>query len=741
MEIPSKLRQRGIKFVLLEKGGKKPFQLGWQNQIIEYDNPELIEHINNNGNYGVMGGGEKMLVIIDFDNLEVQERIVSKLPKTFSVKTGSGKLHKYFYSDKCESFKIFSEDMETLADIQGEGKQVVGAGSIHPNGKRYEVFDDSEIAFLPYSELRAIVLPFDKKIRKDKKEYEKPKGLLTDDFLDTLKNRVSIEDVLNSFGYNTSKNPTECPFHSSRGGKCFSFSYDVAHCFHCDGGWNIFSLVKDIKKCDFKEALIYLSNIAGLENELEESKRRFQENQKESEEYKQKEIRREFLELISGKDKKWDSATELLTNYIREKGKFYTTKDDIKSEVWVYKEGIYIPHGRSEIKKLLRNLLKQFYSMYIVNLVVAKIEVDTYINPDEFFKNNYPDEIPLKNGLLNLFTRELKSFTSEKIFFNKLPVTYVPNAKCPQIERFLNDILPDEDDKEVIYEIGGFCLYNEYLFEKAFMFIGIGRNGKDKTLELFKRVLGIENCASIPLIALQPDSFVISELFSKKVNLAGDISGQDLKDTSMFKALTGRSLISARRKFLNDITFVNYAKLIFACNDLPMVYDTSKGFWDRWVLLEFPFCFVTKDELDKAQNKGNLKLRDESIIERITTEEELSGLLNKFLDGLAKLMIQKGFSITKGTDEIKTLWIRKSNSFIAFCMDKLEEDYDKKISKKELRKKYSAYCKKHGIMTKSDFVVKRVLQENYGANEVQTHEGDRFWEGIRWKDEKVTGVT
>ena len=62
--IPKQLQQEGIKFVLLEKGGKRPFQKEWQNKTIGFNNQELIEHINSNGNYGVMGGGIKQLVII-----------------------------------------------------------------------------------------------------------------------------------------------------------------------------------------------------------------------------------------------------------------------------------------------------------------------------------------------------------------------------------------------------------------------------------------------------------------------------------------------------------------------------------------------------------------------------------------------------------------------------------------------------------------------------------------------------
>jgi P4 family phage/plasmid primase-like protien len=735
--IPEKLKQPTIKFVLLEKSGKKPFQKEWQNKVINFDNPELIGHLFINGNYGVMGGGEKNLIIIDFDNEKVQNEVCKKLPPTFTVKTGSGKLHKYFFSDKSESFKIFDRNMDTLADVQGEGKQVVGPGSIHPNGNIYEVIEDNDISFLSYAEIKALLIPYDKKAIKEKREYEKPKGISTDDFLDVLKTSISMEEVLNSFGVDTSKNPTECPFHNSRGGKCLGFNYETAHCFHCDGSWNIFSLVKEMKKCDFREALQYLANIAGLNDELEKSKRRYLESLKESEQSQKKLLRSEFINLIAGKEKKWGLATELLVEYVKEKAFIYTTKDDNKSEMWIYRDGIYIPQGKSEVKIILRDLLDSWYSQYIFGLVIAKLEPDTSIDSDKFFANSYREEVPVINGILNVLSGEIKPFTPEKVFFNKLPVEYNPQADCPLIEKFLEEVLSSEEDKNVFYELGGFCLLNDYNFEKAFMFVGNGRNGKDKTLELLKRMLGVENCTSLPLSALIPDSFIISELFNKKANLAGEINNQDLKDTAAFKALTGRSLMSAKRKFLNNISFVNNAKLIFACNDLPMVYDTSRGFWDRWILLEFPYTFVIKEEYDSAKDKGSLRIRDENIIEKITTAEEMSGLLNKFLQGLTRLTFSKNFSVTRGTEEIKNLWIKKSNSFIAFCMDNVEANYDKKINKKDLRRRYTEYCKKHKVLVKSDVVIKRVLQDEFGANEGQDSSdyGLRFWEGIKWKEE------
>ncbi|HKL24177.1 MAG TPA: hypothetical protein VJ912_03465, partial [Candidatus Nanoarchaeia archaeon] len=94
-------------------------------------------------------------------------------------------------------------------------------------------------------------------------------------------------------------------------------------------------------------------------------------------------------------------------------------------------------------------------------------------------------------------------------------------------------------------------------------------------------------------------------------------------------------------------------------------------------------------------------------------------------------------STTKGSEEVKTMWIRKSNSVMAFCMDMIQEEYDAFITKKQFRKKYVEYCKKHKIQVKTDYVIKRTLSEMFGASEdrkdVFGSGYERVWEGIKWK--------
>lgn len=433
--------------------------------------------------------------------------------------------------------------------------------------------------------------------------------------------------------------------------------------------------------------------------------------------------------------KREDEATELIAGEILKKNYIYTTRDDIKSEIWFYEEGIYIPNGKMKIKEISRKIYQEAYTPQRVNKVIAKVEADTMIEHDDFFKNESVNEIPVQNGILNIFTRELTPFTPERIFFNKLPISYDPKATCPNINQFFKDVLKNEEDTKVMFELIGFCLMKEYKYEKAVMFLGNGRNGKGKTLSLIKYFLGGDNCCSVPLSQINATSTSVCELYGRLANLAGDLSNLDLKDTGMFKQITGRDLITAKRKYLRDLFFTNYAKIIFACNELPRVYDLSDGFWSRWLLFEFPYKFIKKQfyqQLPEEERKY-CKIMDEEIIDKITTQEELNGLLNEALDALDRMIKNKGFSSSQGTEEVKNMWIRKSDSFSAFCIDLVEENYDGRVSKKDLRKTYNFYCKRNKLPGCSDKAIKATLEDRYGAVEFQEHQGDRVWEGIKLK--------
>lgn len=151
ISIPQQLAS--YKFCLLH--GKKPFEEGWQSKPYNLEDPEFQNWIREEKNYGVMGGYGN-LIILDFDDKAIRHEMLKDLPLTFQVMTGSGGLHHYYLTDNPESLAVDYQGHRAI-DVQGRGKQVVGPGSIHPNGNRYRIALDFEITFLPQSDLFRII--------------------------------------------------------------------------------------------------------------------------------------------------------------------------------------------------------------------------------------------------------------------------------------------------------------------------------------------------------------------------------------------------------------------------------------------------------------------------------------------------------------------------------------------------------------------------------------------------------
>lgn len=748
--IPEQLWNEEFRFLKLRPKGKEPTSdsVGWQKDNFRFDDAELMKHIINGGNYGIIGGYGN-LILIDSDSEEIT-KIAESMPKTFTIKTGSHQEYKkhYFYiSDKpIKPIRLTQQKLGDLGDVRSVGQYVVGANSTHPSGEKYKVLRDLPIAKITEDEIREIFKDYiDKSSITEFKEYPINTTIRTTPYIKECRMPDYLLNNKLPKG-NTSKNWKLFRYIAdilrNRGTNQDYYQGIVRTQGHSDGaikGWAVKANEGKIGKSSCKLMKEYIKNYYP---ELEDDICNGCPLNKKNEIIKEVKERNDLDELqkevfLNLGLKNRDKATELIVDRIKEDNYIYTTRDDLKSEMWIYSEGVYVPQGKSFVKEFTRKILGELYTTTITNLIISKIEADTFIEHNDFFNTNYVYEVPLKNGILNIKTRELSPHTPQKIFFNKIPITYDPDADCPNILSHFENILSSKEDIKVILEIFGYLLLKDYKIEKAFMFVGSGRNGKSKTIELMKRFLGAENCSSIPLRSLNEESFSLSELFGKMANLSADLSKTDLKETGMIKSLIGRDTIQAKRKFLKDLNFVNYAKMVFGANELPRIYDTTDGFWTKWVLIEFPYKFVTEETFENTPKelRNNLKIMDNEIVDKLSSSEELSGLLNYALDGLDRLLKNKDFSYTKSTSEVKDLWIRKSDSFTAFCYDCIEEDIDGKIEKKLLRKIYHNYIKKYKLSSCSDKAIKITLENLFGASESQEWgmNMNRVWEGIRLK--------
>lgn len=347
-------------------------------------------------------------------------------------------------------------------------------------------------------------------------------------------------------------------------------------------------------------------------------------------------------------------------------------------EVLVYSDGVYVHGGEAKIyQECEERLGAPNITSYQINEVAGHIQRSTYVVRPEFNKDG--GVLNLVNGLYVIRTGELIDHRAEFLSTIRIPVAYDPDADCPLIKKFFSEVLRPENIP-VIEEFFGYCLIPAHWIQRLVLCIGDGGNGKSTLLELLRAFLGSQNCSHLSLQQIEAQRFALASLYGKLANIHADIPSKPLKYTGWLKMLTGGDTISAEKKFKEPFSFVNHAKLIFSTNKPPKVIDEdSFAFWRRWILINFPNKFVG-DNADKL------------ILAKMTTRDELSGLLNVALQGLDRLLRSGDFSYLASADEVAEQYRKESDPIYAFIEDMCEPDLEGWVSKDNLYQAFAAYC-------------------------------------------------
>ena len=335
-----------------------------------------------------------------------------------------------------------------------------------------------------------------------------------------------------------------------------------------------------------------------------------------------------------------------------------------------------------------------------------------------FNRHNSRILIPVKNCVLWWDDGEVKILPNSPVFgfTYSLNVNYVPNQKHDRIKAFLESLVNPED-LEILYEIPAACLVRTR-FPYVYFLYGTGSNGKSTYLNLITDLLGEENVSNVSLHDLSDHSsrFRAAALIGKLANIFPDLPSTALKDTGIFKALTGDDRITVEKKFKDPFSFRNTARLIFSANTFPRVKDDSPAFWRRWILVKFP---------NKFENNPGL-------LESLTTDEEKSAFLDEILKRLPRIL---ECNPTVNVDA-RTEWIRTSDSVTAFLQDCVVEDKDSYVIKEDLYNAYVEYCNEMGYEAVSQNAFSRRISSRYPTIRPRSNGRKRAYKGIRLKTEE-----
>ena len=322
---------------------------------------------------------------------------------------------------------------------------------------------------------------------------------------------------------------------------------------------------------------------------------------------------------------------------------YYESLEVVKDE-GIKREIYHVLLEAGYVRKIREHLLKEIAMM---------LKYDKGISIDEMDTNH--NWIGMKNGVFDIQNNELRPHSCEHNITMALNIDYDPNATCPKFEKFLSDIMcEDQLLVENLMMIGGFILFChdpvlKAQIEKMFIFVGEGGNGKSVLIRIFRSLFHKEYITSLSLQDLTSSSgnSVRSPLIKSRINICSEGKEGDLirGEDELKKIISGEE-INIKKLYVDIMEIRSKTKIIQATNHPPVFIDMTQSLRRRMLLIDFK-----KSYLDKAKYEHKLKLfknnvgelekrniypKDKMLVFHLL--KELPGIFNLFFQGYLMLL-------------------------------------------------------------------------------------------------------
>lgn len=254
----------------------------------------------------------------------------------------------------------------------------------------------------------------------------------------------------------------------------------------------------------------------------------------------------------------------------------------------------------------------------------------------------------------------LKEFSPDDFLRYQLPFEYNNEADCPKFTRFLDQVLPDKEEQDILAEYISYVFIKQRTLklEKCLLLYGTGANGKSVFFDIINALLGSENVSSFSLQSLTSESgYQRATLGNKLLNYASELSSH--MDSAYFKQLVSGEPIEARLPYGCPFILEDYAKFIFNANELPRDVEQNEAFFRRFIIIKFAVKIPEND-------------RDPELAQKIIYDE-LPGVFNWVLSGLERLVEHKRFTASDAVNQALNDYKTSSDTVSLFLQDHLYE--------------------------------------------------------------------
>ena len=331
------------------------------------------------------------------------------------------------------------------------------------------------------------------------------------------------------------------------------------------------------------------------------------------------------------------------------------------------------------------------------------------------------------------------------------------------IEYFKN-VFGDIDVVNYVLKLLASFLRQENPEEKAYFWLGSGRNSKGTLTKFLQKSLGnyfgeysIENYTTAQTKADAPNNNLASNRYSRVHNtseVGEDAFHTDKAQTFLtanFKRASGGDIIETRPTFgkMEDMIRFRMGKTLVQTNLMPTIIgielEENISLRERVVIVPFPYSFVDDEEMI-ASNPNKFKKRDDKVGDMLEKEEYkiafITMLLNEYKnylnDGLKqpKAVVEEKQKYFGGADKVKQ-WV--SNNLVEEEPN-ANGEYTKKMDMRD--QLFTAFQADGGGISYAKF--KAGIERVCGKRQTKTgkgmfgNSGYYYLQGYKWTNEEIT---
>jgi P4 family phage/plasmid primase-like protien len=348
----------------------------------------------------------------------------------------------------------------------------------------------------------------------------------------------------------------------------------------------------------------------------------------------------------------------------------------------------------------------------------ADAEEGISILPEDMDRD--PFLLNVLNGTINLRTGELMPHDKTANITKLAPVTFDPEARCPQFMAFLKRVLPDPTIGRFMRRMTGYGLTGITREQCVCFMHGGGANGKSTFLDVMQDVLGdyAQQAAPDLLTSRGGDRHPteLADLFGARWVSSIEVDEGKRLAENLVKQMTGGDKLKARFMRTDFFQWTPTHKLFIAANHKPEIRGTDYAIWRRIHLVPFEVTIPVEE-------------RDGDLPEKL--RGELSGILNWAIAGCLEWQ-RDGLGVPDAVRAATEEYRQEQDLIGQFIEDRCIVGKNEAVASESLYQVYSSWCDANGSKAVTTTAFGRRMKEK-GMVNARARDGKRAWAGLRLK--------